>query len=105
MAADRNPLGDAGHEFSQTMIERANVRALDEYVIRPYPGQILYFFAENRRVRIARDDARSVWRRSATGGYEQHTLPTDDSGKMLTEPHVRVLAEHLTEYLQRDLAQ
>jgi amino acid adenylation domain-containing protein len=102
MAAERNPLGDAGHEFSQTIIERANVRALDKYVIRPYPGQILYFFAENRRVRIVRGDARSVWRRSAGGGYEQHTLPTDDSGKMLNEPHVRVLAKHLRAYLDRE---
>jgi len=100
MLVHRNPFGEAQNEVSQTLVERANVRALDHYTVRPYPGRILYVLAEGRRVPFGLD-TRGVWRRSAVGGYEHFTLPTEDSGHMLNEPHVRVLAARLAEYLQR----
>jgi aspartate racemase len=93
-------LDDVGDEIHGTVVERANLRALRRYVLRPYPGQILYISAGGRDV-SSRQDARTVWREYALGGVELHSLPVEDSGQMLVEPYVRDLAGYLTAYLQR----
>jgi len=71
-----------------------------QYALRLYPGRILLILAGGRRI-SPEQDARMVWRNFATEGTEVYTLPTSSSGRMLTEPYVRFLADHLTAYPRR----
>jgi acyl carrier protein len=100
MIATGEPLGDARTEFNQGVVERANRLALKQYALRPYSGRILHILAGGRRV-SPEQDTRMVWRNFATEGTEVYTLPTSSSGRMLTEPYVRVLADHLSAYPRR----
>ena len=59
-----------------------------------YPGRVVLFRAEDRKV-ASGDDLRRAWSRLAAGGLEIHSLSGDDSGALLREPHVRVLARQL----------
>ncbi|HYB40577.1 MAG TPA: hypothetical protein VEL75_02340, partial [Candidatus Methylomirabilis sp.] len=74
--------------------------ALQRYEPRPYPGRVVLFCAEGRKMG-ALDDPRLVWRRLAADNLEIYTAPGDDSGLMLGEPHVRVLAEQLVSCVER----
>jgi amino acid adenylation domain-containing protein len=103
LITQRHSLSEVRSEIHGTVVERANLQALRQYVLRPYPGQILYIFARRRDV-SPRHDARAAWRDYALGGVEIHSLPVEDSGQMLVEPHVRGLADYLTTYLQRQTA-
>ena len=96
----RNRLSEVRSEIRRTVVERANLQGLRHYVLRPYPGQILYISAGRRDV-SSRQDLRAVWREYALGGVEVYSLPVETSGQMLVEPYVRGLADYLTTYLQR----
>ncbi len=85
--------GDRSDLYLRT-VTQANLVALRQYVPRVYAGRALLFRAEGRSV-AAQDDRRLLWRRLISGGLEIHNLPGADSGLMLTEPNVRILAEQL----------
>jgi aspartate racemase len=76
------------------MVTQANLLALRQYEPRVYPGRALLIRAEDRRV-TTEDDRRLLWRQLISGGLEIHSLPAADSGLMLIEPSVRMLAEQL----------
>ena len=71
-----------------------------------FPGQgsqavgMMQPFAETRAV-PSHDDPRLAWRQLLQGGAEIHTVPGHDSGSMLDEPHVRVLARQFKVCLER----
>jgi amino acid adenylation domain-containing protein len=75
-------------------VTQANLLALEQYAPRVYPGRAVLFRAAGRRV-APHEDRRDPWRQFISGGLEIHTLPGDDSGLMLTEPEVRVVARQL----------
>jgi aspartate racemase len=85
--------GDRSDLYLRT-VTQANLLALRQYEPRVYPGRALLFRAEDRRV-TTDDDGRLLWRQLISGGLEIHSLPGADSGLMLTEPSVRMLAEQL----------
>jgi hypothetical protein len=91
-----------GHrsEFYLRVVTQANLHALQQYEPRVYPGPVVLFRAEGRKV-AADDDRRLAWRQLTGGGLEIHTVPGDDSGLMLVEPHVRVVAEQLKACIER----
>ena len=95
----RDPLRGVRAEFHRHAVSRANLLAFQQYGPRPYPGRILFFRAEARRL-TSDGDARLWWRQLA-GGLEVHSVPCDDSGQMLKEPHVRMLAAQLTRCIER----
>jgi aspartate racemase len=81
-------------DLSLRMVTQANLLALRQYEPRVYPGRALLIRAEDRRV-TTEDDRRLLWRQLISGGLEIHSLPAADSGLMLIEPSVRMLAEQL----------
>jgi thioesterase domain-containing protein len=87
-------------ELDLNVVAEANRLAFGQYKPREYPGPVVLFRAAGRKVAPDRDP-RLAWSRLATGGLEIHTVPGDDSGLMLTEPHVRVLARELTACIER----
>jgi amino acid adenylation domain-containing protein len=91
--------GDWSEWFARDVTE-ANLAALRQYEPRVYPGRAVLVRAEGRSV-DARDDRRLSWRQLITGGLEIYTMPGDDSGLMLTEPHVQVLARQLKACIER----
>jgi amino acid adenylation domain-containing protein len=93
-----------GHrsEFYQRVVTQANLRALQQYEARAYPGAAVLFRAEGRHV-APDDDRRLAWRQLSAGGLEIYTVPGDDSGLMLVEPHVQAVAEQLNACFERAL--
>jgi aspartate racemase len=87
-------------EFHLRVVTQANLLAFGRYVPRVYPGRVVLFRAGGRKVDPA-DDPRLAWERLAAAGLELHTVPGDDSGLMLSEPHVRVVAERLRACIAR----
>jgi len=81
-------------------VTRANLLAFQRYAPRPYPAPVVLFCAEGRKV-APTADLRLNWRELALGGLDVYTAPGDDSGLMLTEPHVRVLAAQLKMCIER----
>jgi thioesterase domain-containing protein/acyl carrier protein len=98
----RDPFSGDRSELYRARVAEANLRAFRTYMPRPYPGRILVFCAEGRRA-LAALDRRLAWRDLVTG-MEVYTVPGNDSGLMLVEPHVRVLAEQLRAHLSMDAA-
>jgi thioesterase domain-containing protein/acyl carrier protein len=90
--------GDRSDLYLRT-VTQANLLALRRYEARVYPGRAVLFRAEERRV-AAEDDRRLLWRQLISGGLEIHSLPGADSGLMLNEPGVRMLAEQLKTYFE-----
>ncbi|WP_344639323.1 thioesterase domain-containing protein [Kitasatospora cystarginea] len=79
-------------------VYRTNVRALHAYRPAPYPGEILYFHAQERREGIdpARPDL--AWAELALGGLDIRVLPGDYStmfGPRNAEAAARVLTTKL----------
>jgi aspartate racemase len=100
IVAKRDLLRGARNELFRDAVIQANTLAFRRYVPRAYPGAIVLVCAEGRSVApIA--DRRLAWLDLALGGHEVHSAPGDDSGLMLTEPHVRTLATQLTACLAR----
>src|SRR5262249_47689738 len=103
ITADEQPAG--GAPVAQDPLERtvrANLQAEEEYtpVRKVYPGKITFFFAQDRGSVKAYEDNRLTWKRMASGGLEVHLVPGDHI-TMREEPHVAVLAEKLTDCLNR----
>jgi thioesterase domain-containing protein/acyl carrier protein len=73
--------------------------AMREYQLVPYPGRIVLFRSVETRKKnhpfLAPDYG---WRDAASGGLTVHDLPGSHLG-LLKQPHVRVLARHLRDYL------
>jgi aspartate racemase len=87
-------------EFDQRVVMSANLAAYQRYKARVYPGRGVLFLAETRSL-PAHDDPRLSWRQLLAAGAEIHTVPGHDSGSMLDEPHVRVLAQQLKVCVER----
>jgi aspartate racemase len=100
MVARRDAFRGDRSELYLRLVTQANLLALQQYEPRMYPGRAVLFRAEGRVVAVT-DDRRLAWRQLTTGGLEVYTVPGDDSGTMLEEPHVRVVASHLKEHLER----
>jgi amino acid adenylation domain-containing protein len=96
----RDILGGNRPEFYRHVVTGANQLAFQRYEPRAFKGPVVFFRAEGRAVQ-SRDDPRLVWRELATGGIEVHGIAAEDSGLMLVEPHVRLLAEQLGACLDR----
>jgi amino acid adenylation domain-containing protein len=84
-------------ELYREVVTQANLLAFRRYAARPYAGPIVLFRA--RRSDSADDYAQ--WRNLAEGGVEVHTVSGDNSGLMLVEPHVQVVAKELKGCLER----
>ena len=87
-------------EFYGDVVSRANLLAYRQYEPRTYPGRVVLFCAAGRKIAAA-EDYRLAWRQFTAGGLEVYTAPGEDSGLMLTEPHVRVLARRLKACIER----
>jgi amino acid adenylation domain-containing protein len=81
-------------EFYMELATQANLLAFQRYAPRAYPGRGVLFCARGRRV-APHSDRRLAWRHLFEGGLEIYNVPGDDSGLILTEPQVRVLARQL----------
>jgi hypothetical protein len=98
--AQRDAFRGDRSELHLRLVMQANLLALRNYDPQVYPGRAVLFRAEGRKVGTD-DDRRLAWQQLAAGGLEICTVPGDDSGAMLEEPHVRVVASRLEEYLGR----
>ncbi len=87
-------------EFHLRVVTQANLLAFQQYKPRVYPGPAVLFCAEGRQVTPAAD-YRLAWREFTTGGLEVYSAPGEDSGLMLAEPHVQLLAAQLKTCLER----
>ena len=77
----------------------AHYRALREYVPTAYPGRVTLFRARTRP--LLRLHGRDLgWSRLAAGGLEIIEI-TGNHHSILSEPHVRVLAQRLRFYLEK----
>jgi thioesterase domain-containing protein/acyl carrier protein len=94
LVAGRDPLRGARGELAQLAVTHANLRAFQSYVPRPYAERVVLFWAEGRKVDPGADP-RQIWLELVQGGVEVRIAPGDDSGLMLTHPHVRALATQL----------
>jgi amino acid adenylation domain-containing protein len=95
---DPGRLRGARAELHRYAVSRANLLAFHRYEPRPYPGRIIMFRAEGRRL-TDDTDARLRWRQLA-GELEIYGVSCDDSGQMLKEPHVQMVAAQLTRCIQ-----
>jgi amino acid adenylation domain-containing protein len=68
-------------------------QALNEYLPKPYPGRVTLFRARSHRL-FCSPDPDLGWGRIAQGGVDVRTVPGHHES-ILTEPHVRKLAEAL----------
>lgn len=84
----------AREEFHLGVVTRANLFALQQYKPRVYPGSVVLFRVEGRKIAPAADYW-LAWRKLITGGLEVYSAPGEDSGQMLTEPHVQLIAAQL----------
>jgi amino acid adenylation domain-containing protein len=90
---------DTRADLLRENVTRANHRAVSRYQPKPYPGQILFFLAGAREL-SAGADPRLAWADLAKGGCSIHKIETKDSGWMLKEPFVGILAERLKTHLK-----
>ena len=104
MVAQRDVFRGDRSEFYQDVVNQANLIAYQEYEPRPYAGRVVFYRAEGRRVH-AHQDRRLAWAQLITGDLDVHTVPGDDSGLMLTEPHVQVLARELKARIEREVSE
>jgi aspartate racemase len=103
MLAKRDVFRGDRSEFYQDVVNQANLIAYQQYKPRPYTGRVVFFRAEGRRV-SAHQDRRLAWHQLISGDLEIQTVPGDDSGLMLAEPHVQVLARELKLRIERATA-
>jgi amino acid adenylation domain-containing protein len=94
MVVQPDVLRGTRRELYLQTVTRANLLAFQQYEPRVYPGPVVLFRAEGRKVAPAAD-YRLSWRDLVTGGLQIYSAPGDDSGLMLQEPHVQVLAAQL----------
>jgi aspartate racemase len=95
----RDPFRGIRAEIHRHAVSRANLLALQGYRLRPYAGSVVLFYAEGRPL-IGDLDGRLRWHQLAAD-LESYGIPADDSGQLLREPHVRVLAAQLAVCMRR----
>ncbi|HLC29920.1 MAG TPA: thioesterase domain-containing protein, partial [Dehalococcoidia bacterium] len=93
---------DVGRPLPRALLDArvASRIAMDRYMPHAYPGRVVLFLARHNPQSSYRHDPRLAWRKLATGKWEVEDVPGSHVG-MLTEPHVRVLAEKLQACLPR----
>ena len=79
-------------------VARANFHAMVNYVPKPYNGHIDIVLAEARQIQ-GRNDPRLVWAELAAGRCSIQRVGALDSGWLLKEPYVGMLAANLRERL------
>lgn len=76
-------------------VYRSNVRALEHYRPKPYPGTIVLLQADRR---AGRRTAYGGWRRLAAGGLDLRSVPGDHFS-LVKEPDVKTVAAEIRAYL------
>jgi aspartate racemase len=94
-----DPFRGVRSEIRRHAVSRANLSAFQRYRLEPYSGPVVLFYAEGRPL-TAELDGRLRWHRLA-GALEAYGVPAGDSGELLTEPPVRVLAAQLAACMRR----
>ncbi|HEV3272930.1 MAG TPA: SDR family NAD(P)-dependent oxidoreductase [Candidatus Methylacidiphilales bacterium] len=79
-------------------VNEANAIASDNYIPHPYHGPVVFFRCKNRPESDPSDSS-GIWRRLVGGDLLVIDVPGDHNS-MLNEPHVRVLAEQISTFLQ-----
>jgi thioesterase domain-containing protein len=89
-------------EFDREIVAQANLIAFSRYVPPRYGGPVVLF-----RSRIDRgfDYDGEAWKALAAGGLDIHRVPGENSGLMMKEPNVPVIAAELKACLDRALSQ
>jgi thioesterase domain-containing protein len=84
-----------GRELPEILqdVKEANFLAARDYVTKAYPGRVTLFLAREQSIGDA-EDPQVIWGKLAKGGVEAYEIPGDHV-TLVTEPHVRVLAEKL----------
>jgi thioesterase domain-containing protein len=100
IVVQRDALLDNRSAFHMEVATQANLLAFQQYAPRVYPGRGVLFCAKGRRA-APHNDRRLAWRQLIEGGLEIYKVPGDDSGLLLTEPHVRVLVQQLKACIER----
>ena len=95
----RDPFGGVRSEIRRHAVSRANLSAFQRYRLRPYSGSVVLFYAEGRPL-TGELDGRLRWHRLADT-LEAYGVPAGDSGQLLAEPQVRVLAAQLAACMRR----
>jgi amino acid adenylation domain-containing protein len=95
----RDPFRGVRAEIHRHAVARANLFAFQRYEPRPYPGPVVLIYAEGRRL-TEEPDGRLRWRQLAAE-LEVYGVAGNDSGQLLKEPHVRVVAAQLAAHLRR----
>jgi aspartate racemase len=101
--AQRDAFRGDRSEYYLKVVEQANLKAFRNYQPRSYDGRLVLFVAEDRNV-MSDDDPRLAWSYFASRGVEVYSIPGEDSGLMLTEPHVRQVADQLDACLKNSSA-
>jgi len=81
------------------LVVEATYRAGSRYILAPYPGRILLFLAGGLQVE-ADLDTRMVWCDVARDGCRVFRTSASDFGGLLKTPHLKALANDLTEQLR-----
>lgn len=76
----------------------ANINALLTYKPAPYPGRLVYFRAQERRLEYDPQYPELPWLDLSDGGVTVHVVPGDHQS-MFVEPHVNQLLAKLIPYL------
>jgi len=95
----RDPVRGVRSEIRRHAVRRANLLALQRYRLRPYAGSVILFYAEGRPLTVNLD-GRLRWHQLA-GALDAYGFPAGDSGQLLNEPQVRLLAAQLAACMRR----
>jgi hypothetical protein len=85
------------------VISDNNQEAFRNYLPNIYPGRVTLFRSILRHTKYY-NDPQMGWGELATGGVEIHEIPGDHE-TMISEPHVRILAEKLQASLDNNTVQ
>jgi len=91
----------AAEEFHHIRVADLYERALEEYDVKPFPGELTVLQPERQLAGFS--DPSSGWASVAQGGLQLFTLPIAPRGS-LVEPYVGQLAETLRECIDRGTA-
>jgi len=87
------------YKLYRDLVVEATYRAGSRYIPAPYPGRILLFLAGGLQVG-ADLDTRMVWCDVASDRCQVFRTSASDIGGLLKTPHLRALANSLTEQLR-----
>jgi amino acid adenylation domain-containing protein len=89
-------------DFHREIVAQANLIAFSRYVPPPYEGPVVLL-----RSKIDRGFGYDgeAWRALAVGGLDIHRVPGDNSGLMMIEPNVPVVAAELKACIDRALSE